>query len=513
GLQGIDNDSSFGALYKATGYKGTKVGPDSMSVIPASLAKKIMALDPDEFKLMLYGYDLSDPEADKAAERLTSLQDSIKASQEFYKANDVSEGILTNGIPRVVDDDKLADYDIEKQLSIFKSTTDKNGKTSIEAGNLFGIMVGGASVELNIRRARKNNIGIVDSLSSSITQTSAELGKLSEKMDDINGWYHLGSTQFDDMLKNCRTTSEYMRNFDKALIKPIKEYDSKTKPSEKDYELTDEAKKYLEMLKQSLSITEKYINERSMKNKDVINQKKGSAGWKRYQFALENKDILTKQLALIDKAEKAMADNKELTAKAPELIAWETEKNNEFKLKQDKWAARNNDVVRFNNALEKVRDKIEKDRKDNHLIDMVNGKFRYAALRGMRACEETENRGKDIKDDPEQYEIYKKGLAASLIRKKIELTNLSMKNNDKNIPGLAELKDIDITNAGNPDKCIEDVMKTERFTKLLQNPPKFTMKDCMEQASGSKEADMKLTDTVVNAFVQAKPKAEAKKAL
>ena len=88
-----------------------------------------------------------------------------------------------------------------------------------------------------------------------------------------------------------------------------------------------------------------------------------------------------------------------------------------------------------------------------------------------------------------------------------------MKNNGKNVPGLNLLNDIDITNAGNPDKCIEDVMKTERFEKLLQNPPKYTMKDCMEQASGTKEADTKLTNSVANAFVKAKPKAEAKKAL
>ncbi len=54
-------------------------------------------------------------------------------------------------------------------------------------------------------------------------------------------------------------------------------------------------------------------------------------------------------------------------------------------------------------------------------------------------------------------------------------------------------------------------MKTERFAKLLENPPKFTMENCKKQIGGNKEADRQLTDSVVNAFVGKQAKAEVKK--
>jgi len=57
------------------------------------------------------------------------------------------------------------------------------------------------------------------------------------------------------------------------------------------------------------------------KNKDVLKKKTKSAGWKRYQYALENKENLEKALEKIEKAEKALEDNKIITRDEPKLLA------------------------------------------------------------------------------------------------------------------------------------------------------------------------------------------------
>ena len=89
----------------------------------------------------------------------------------------------------------------------------------------------------------------------------------------------------------------------------------------KDYELSEFGRKYKQKVKEALDATNKYLDERAAKNKDVLKQKTKSAGWKRYQYALENKENLEKALEKIEKAEKALEDNKIITRDEPKLLA------------------------------------------------------------------------------------------------------------------------------------------------------------------------------------------------
>ena len=87
GVQGIDNDCSFGLLGKAElgdpkrNYRWI-TNISNMKVIPADTAKRIMAMDASTLKYALRGYGLSEKELNGAASRLNGLKSAITKSQE-----------------------------------------------------------------------------------------------------------------------------------------------------------------------------------------------------------------------------------------------------------------------------------------------------------------------------------------------------------------------------------------------------------------------------------------------
>ena len=92
GVQGIDNDSAFGALdidravgkNRARNYKFlTNLG--NMKAIPADTAKRVLALDENTLKYALRGYGLSEPELQAAGQRLKTLQAHLKKSLDLAR--------------------------------------------------------------------------------------------------------------------------------------------------------------------------------------------------------------------------------------------------------------------------------------------------------------------------------------------------------------------------------------------------------------------------------------------
>ena len=103
GIQGIDNDSSFGKITgdKNTGYLAS---PDSMRVMKKSTAENILRMTKEELSYTLYGMVKPD-EIDKAWERTQKLQETIRKSMKMSWKNDSS--IRTDGI-HIIDDDSPA---------------------------------------------------------------------------------------------------------------------------------------------------------------------------------------------------------------------------------------------------------------------------------------------------------------------------------------------------------------------------------------------------------------------
>ena len=84
GVQGIDNDLSFGAKDFPDGHSKLS-SLDNMRVIGEEMARKIEALTPEQLKFALREFSLSEKQLEFAGVRLQSLQAQLKKSREHYK--------------------------------------------------------------------------------------------------------------------------------------------------------------------------------------------------------------------------------------------------------------------------------------------------------------------------------------------------------------------------------------------------------------------------------------------
>ena len=84
GVQGIDNDLSFGAKDFPNGHSKLP-SLANMRVIGEEMARKIEALTPEQLKFALREFSLSEEQLKFAGVRLQSLQKQLKKSREYYK--------------------------------------------------------------------------------------------------------------------------------------------------------------------------------------------------------------------------------------------------------------------------------------------------------------------------------------------------------------------------------------------------------------------------------------------
>ena len=82
GIQGIDNDLSFGKLNSKDKSVFRMMAPADMGVISQSLADRILALDPAQFTYTLYG-TLDKDEVEAAKTRLENMKEAIAKSREI----------------------------------------------------------------------------------------------------------------------------------------------------------------------------------------------------------------------------------------------------------------------------------------------------------------------------------------------------------------------------------------------------------------------------------------------
>ena len=84
GVQGIDNDLSFGAKDFPDGHSKLS-SLDNMRVIGEEMARKIEALTPEQLRFALREFSLSEKQLEFAGVRLQSLQAQLKKSRAYYK--------------------------------------------------------------------------------------------------------------------------------------------------------------------------------------------------------------------------------------------------------------------------------------------------------------------------------------------------------------------------------------------------------------------------------------------
>lgn len=104
GVQGIDNDASFGTVVPENNKQvSCSVPVNYMFVIPRRMATAIMQLDENMMKTALRGYGLSDSEVSAAWDRTLIMKDKIREGEKYFKNR--SPGYVESGKLHILEDD------------------------------------------------------------------------------------------------------------------------------------------------------------------------------------------------------------------------------------------------------------------------------------------------------------------------------------------------------------------------------------------------------------------------
>ena len=124
GVQGIDNDLSFGAKDFPDGHSKLS-SLDNMRVIGEEMARKIEALTPEQLRFALREFSLSEKQLEFAGVRLQSLQAQLKKSREHYKAAEPVEDSADceKGYIRILPDADFAKLE-PRELKVDERETD-----------------------------------------------------------------------------------------------------------------------------------------------------------------------------------------------------------------------------------------------------------------------------------------------------------------------------------------------------------------------------------------------------
>ena len=138
GIQGIDNDCSFGEFVPEGGESRRRLaGLDNMRCMSASMAQKVMALKAPTLKYALRGYGLSEKQLDAACKRLEVLQKAIQKSVDNPVTGEKNgKPIFEKGKIRILPDEQFRQVDL-KDLTVHTDQKGKEVSGGKEYGNIF----------------------------------------------------------------------------------------------------------------------------------------------------------------------------------------------------------------------------------------------------------------------------------------------------------------------------------------------------------------------------------------
>ncbi len=470
GIQGIDNDTSLGADFTEDGTDGKCVPLSKMSIIPKSTAMEILNTDSEVFLNSLFGYDVKTAEAEAAVLRFEKTKDMIRESMEAYSKRDIPEGCLIQGLPRIVDNDKLAEYSSINDLSKWK----KDSENSTEAeGNLFGLLIAETNAETAGKTVMKSNINKAVKIQQGfLGEGFKNLTGAIKDIEVVDKIYQKGSKQYTSMRTKVTNLFKDIKNFNGVLLE--QKYPDDEHPAKKNqYQLSADASAFKFKIKAALEDTNTYINDRALKKPQVFNKRTNTREWKRYQAALKTREELRRMLEVFKKAEAALNDNDKI-ADGWEAMVQKAKERDEAHAKnvlvpKKELRMKNEIIAEFNMKKVKI---IESSNSSPE--DIFKAKLDFTISKGMRAVA-----GKDIsslpKDDP-SYLNYRKAVAASIVKEKLDN------------PDNASLKNIVIKDNDDFDKCLDNIMKHPAFEKTAEAKNPLTTDDCVKFCRQEKNA-------------------------
>ena len=229
GIQGIDNDSSFGTYFPKNGRNRNRlVGFDNLMTVSQSMAQKLLKLRGPELRFALRGYGLSEEELDAATKRMNALKNKIVEDNEYYRdrlariargEKVTPPGNFVPGRIRIVPD---ADF---KYVS-FKELSRVDPKVRLAHRNLFAIVADNVRAMANLFERQKREY---ESLRSAVAigednranpanlkaSEATSAGLLREmKTRTIEGWWkwhHGTSAKFEKMRAAVKAYNDYQK--------------------------------------------------------------------------------------------------------------------------------------------------------------------------------------------------------------------------------------------------------------------------------------------------------------
>ena len=139
GIQGIDNDCSFGEFVPKGGESRRRLaGLDNMRCISESMKNRVLALKAPTLKYALRGYGLTEKQLDAACARLERMQDAIQKSMENPVVGETKDGkpLFVQGRIRILPDEQFRKLDL-KDLVVKTDLKGKEVPKAKEHGNIF----------------------------------------------------------------------------------------------------------------------------------------------------------------------------------------------------------------------------------------------------------------------------------------------------------------------------------------------------------------------------------------
>lgn len=195
-IQGIDNDTCMGKN-PLEEVAMNEVSIYDMKVITREMANKILTLDKDSLKEMLYGYDISSGEMRNMLKRVNQLKTKIQKDQLRYNETYKKGYIIPNTI-KIIEDEELGEMSIKDDLAL---RNEKNGSGKPRC-NIFNNIVDTFSGATNIRRYKGQlDIKYHKALYEFKSGVLDSLSELLKSIENDTGWGR-SSKGYDDMQKS-----------------------------------------------------------------------------------------------------------------------------------------------------------------------------------------------------------------------------------------------------------------------------------------------------------------------
>ena len=506
-IQGIDNDSAFGSTkFDEVGMSSVKL--DSMKVIPEELANRIMNLDTESLKQMLYGFDMTTREINNALGRLTQLQNKIKNDAKEYTKG-YTEGYIIPGTIKSVSDDELSSIPFDELTLLSQKSKNKN-----QFDRVSEIMKPSKNVDLyygNTKNAYEKEV---------YNYSVGSIDKVSNLIGELNKDNRFGgsSTGYNDMVDALKDLNKKLVSFSGPVCgREINTQNGHVK------EVIDLREKYRETLvKVNEYIAYKNSKKKGEEWRNIQGPHEVSRTERRYHDAIKCREFLSKQLDRFDELDRKLnAYNeckhsyarKNADAGKKEMMIFNDEGYRQnFQVYEDKLYQ--NHLSRSKYQIKELFDKMQSSKQQFKPYHTMN--YEVALGYGLYSVkpEDKENFKKEIEEltgtkiTLSDDELLKRAIASDLVvtkascSSKIEKAKKNPKEKvHKNTQELFDsLKHIEIMPF---DKAVNNLLKNDTFESFYKSyKDDFYLKD-MYKTPGVPNLDFEGAKGMVNSYNKA----------